>query len=114
MTGEHNSMDDFEKELSESLTRRPAPPGLKGRILAERARRATVEQNGWRVMWMRLAASVAIAAVLAGAAGWQWQRVEERRRGEEARQQVMTALGITAKALDKVQKRLQANDGKEE
>ena len=107
-------MDDFEKELSESLTRRPAPPGLKGRILAERGRRAESEQNGRHVMWMRLAASVTIAAVLAGGAGWQWQRVEERRRGEEARQQVMTALGITAKALDKVQKRLQANDGKED
>ena len=107
-------MDDFEKELSESLTRRPAPPGLKGRILAERTRRAAAEQNGRHVMWMRLAASVMIAAVLAGAAGWQWQRVEERRRGEEAKQQVMTALGITAKALDKVQRRLQSNDGKED
>jgi hypothetical protein len=107
-------MDDFEKELSESLTRRPAPPGLKGRILAERARRAAAEHDGRHVMWMRLAASMALAAVLAGGAGWQWQRVEERRRGEEARQQVMTALGITAKALDKVQKQLQANDGKEE
>ncbi len=107
-------MDGFEKELSEALTRRPAPPGLKGRILAEKARRAEAERNGRHVMWMRLAASVVIAAVLAGAGSWQWRRVEERRRGEEARQQVMTALGITAKALDKVQRRLQANDTKEE
>jgi hypothetical protein len=107
-------MDRFEKELSESLMRRPAPPGLKGRILAERARRAAAKHNDRHVMWMRLAASVVIAAVLAGAGSWQWRRVEERRRGEEARQQVMTALGITAKALDKVQRHLQANDGKED
>ncbi|HEX8811309.1 MAG TPA: hypothetical protein VF742_04890, partial [Terracidiphilus sp.] len=107
-------MDGFEEELSESLVRRPAPPGLKGRILAERARRRVVEQSSWRVIWMRLAASLLIAAVLAGVARWQWQRVEDRRRGEEARQQVLTALSITARALDKVQTRLAAHNGNEE
>jgi hypothetical protein len=109
-----NGMDEFEKELSEAMTRRPAPPGLKGRILAERAQRVAAERNGRSVMWMRLAASVAIAAMLSGAGVWQWRRVEEHRRGEEARQQVMTALGVTARALDKVQKHLESNDGKEE
>jgi hypothetical protein len=115
---EHERKDGFEEELREALTPRPAPPTLLGRILAERTRRAAAEQNGRRVMWMRLAAGLAIAAALAGAAGWQWQRVEERRRGEAARQQVMTALGVTARALDKVQRRLESgderNDGKEE
>jgi hypothetical protein len=109
-----SEMDQFEKELSEAMTPRPAPPGLKGRILAERARRAAAERNGRNVVWMRLAASVAIAAVLSSAGLWQWRRVEEHRRGEAARQQVMTALGVTARALDKVQKHLESNDGKEE
>jgi hypothetical protein len=107
-------MDGFEKELSEAMTRRPAPPGLLERILAERARRAAAERNGRHGMWMRLAASVAIAAMLSSAGLWQWRRVEEHRRGEAARQQVMTALGITARALDKVQRRLDANDGNTE
>ena len=107
-------MDDFEQELSEALTRRPAPPGLKGRILAARARRTVEEQRGRQRMWRRLAASVLIAAALAGAAEWQWQRVEERRRGEETRRQVLTALGVTARALDKVQRRLEAHDGNPE
>jgi hypothetical protein len=106
--GEHEAMDGFEKELSESLLRRPAPPGLKGRILAERTRRAAAEQSGRRVLWMRLAATLAILAILAGAAGWQWRRVEDRRRGEAARQQAITALEITSRALDKIQDKVQA------
>ena len=111
-------MDGFEKELSESLLRRPAPPGLKGRILAERARRSAARQSDRRVLWMRLAAMLAIVTILAGAAGWQWQRAEDRRRGEAARQQVITAMEITGRALnkiqDKVQARLAAHDGNEE
>jgi hypothetical protein len=110
----HEGMDGFEKELSESLLRRPAPPGLKGRILAERARRSAARHTDRRVLWMRLAAMLVIVAILAGAASWQWQRVEGRRRGEAARQQVITALEITGRALDKVQARLAAHNGNEE
>ena len=110
---EHEGMDGFEKELSESLPRRPAPPGLKGRILAARARRARADESGRRLLWMRLAATLALVAVLGGAAGWQWRKVEDRRRGEAARQQVITALEITGRALDKVQARLAAHSGNE-
>ena len=107
---EHESIDAFERELSESLTRRPAPPSLKRHILAERERRAAEARASHRVIWMRLAASLVLAAILAGIAGWQWQRIEERRRGEAARRQVMTALGITARALNKVQAQLELHN----
>ena len=110
---EQAGLEEFERELAARLVRREAPSGLKARILAERARRAQAARHGRQVMWMRLAASVLLAAVLSGAGLWQWRRVEDRRRGEEARRQVMTALGITARALDKVQERLAAHDGDE-
>lgn len=103
-------MDRFEEELAEQLARRPAPPGLKQRILAEKARRASAKKHEHRHLWMRLAASVVIAAIVAGGAGWQWKRQDEKRKGEEARRQVMTALRITGKALDEVHERLAAHD----
>lgn len=103
-------MDKFEEELSELLARRPAPPGLKQRILAEKARRAAAQKQQHGQIWMKLAASLMIAAVLAGAAGWQWKREDDKRKGEEAKRQVMIALRITGKALDEVQTRLAARD----
>lgn len=110
MMDEHK-FDEWEQELTEALTRRPAPPGLKQRIFAERARRAEAERFNRSRLWMRVAASIALAAAVSGAGLWQWHREEaDRQRGEEARQQVMTALGITARTLDKVQQRLAAHN----
>ena len=90
-------MEDFERELRQAFERRPAPPGLKRRLMekrrAQRPRRTVV-------FWQRLAASVALAAVLAG--GVVWRNVEERRKGEAARQQVLTALRITTRALNQM------------
>ncbi len=98
-------MDEFESELRQNLQRRPAPPSLKRRILEAR------QQQRKRVraispVWMRLAASLALAATVGGVAQWQMHRVEERRRGEEAYRQLSTALRITNRALDRVQMKL--------
>ncbi len=71
-----------------------------GPIKAEMRHRSHV------LLWQRLAASIALAALLGGAVDWQWQRTEERRRGEEARRQVLTALRITNHALDQVSEHL--------
>lgn len=109
----HEGRNPLEEALAEALTRRPAPPGLKGRILAERRRRIEARHSTRSVVWMRLAASLALVGILAGAGTWQWRRVEERRRGEEARRQVMMALGITARALDRVEMRLAARSRNE-
>jgi hypothetical protein len=119
--GENEGSNTLEEALTDALTdalvRRPAPPGLKGRILAERRRRIEARHGTRSVAWMRLAASLALVGILAGAGAWQWRRVQaqrsnedERRRGEEARRQVMTALGITARALDHVEMRLEARN----
>lgn len=103
-------MDDFEKELEMALERRPAPPGLKRRIMALRMERQAQRQHGHSVIWMRLAASLVIVALLGGAADWGVRREQERRKGEEARRQVMMALRITSRALNQVNAQLAAHD----
>ena len=106
----HEPFDDFELELRQALERRPAPPSLKRRIMAQRA--ARTRQQTIRVpsvLWQRLAASVVLVAALGGGLAWR-QHEEERRKGEEARQQVLTALRITSHALDHVQAQLSARN----
>ena len=95
-------MDDFEQELAQALVRRPAPPSLKRKIMARRS------EHGPRrpaMPWQRLAAGVVLAAMLGGGVRWR-QQVEERRKGEAAREQVLTALRITGHALNDVNSRL--------
>lgn len=101
-------MDEFETKLRQTLERRPAPPGLKQRILDERSRRHMARVHGRSVFMQRLAASLVLAATAGGA--MVWHHVQEQRKGEAARQQVLTALRITARALDQIQTRLADRD----
>lgn len=98
-------MEEFEQELRHAFRRQPAPPGLKTRIMA---RRRKPDWRGHAVLWQRLAASLALAAVLAGAA--LCRQREEQRKGEAARQQVLTALRITSHALNQMNRQLAAHD----
>ena len=110
-------MDEFEQELGQALERRPAPPGLKRRVMEKRnARRArqsrfafwfALPQSG---LWMKVAAMLLIAVVVGGGVEWRQKQVEDQRKGEVARQQVLTALRITGHALNQVQARLAAHD----
>ena len=97
-------MEEFEKKLRQSFELQTAPPGLKGKIMARRR----LEQRKHAVLWQRLAASLAFAAVVGGAVGWDLHLREER-RGEAARRQVLTALRITGHALDHMNKQLAAH-----
>lgn len=96
-------MDEFEQELQQAFSRRPAPPSLKRRLMEKR--RAKVVVRPW-VTWQRLAASLALTAVLAG--GVEWRIAQERRKEEAAREQVLTALRITSHALNEMNARLAA------
>jgi hypothetical protein len=96
-------MDEFESEMRQAFERRPAPPGLKRRLMEKRRTRKPYDSF---FTWQRLAASLALTAILAG--GLQWRNVEERRKEEEAREQVMTALRITSHALNQMNARLAA------
>ena len=94
----------FERELRQAMERKPAPPSLRRRILQARSARRTQKVHMQTVWWQRLAASVLLAGVIAG--GYSWRQVEERRKGEAAKQQVLTALRITNRALNDMNRRL--------
>ena len=102
---------DLERRLRLALRHQPAPSGLRTRVLAQsqsqslsRARRARQHGSTW--VLQRLAASLVLAAVFAGLVAY--RQSEERRKGEAARQQVLTALRITSHALQNAGTR--AND----
>lgn len=99
-------MDDFEKELQQSLQRRPAPPSLKRRIMERRGLISIERRHSHWLVWQRVAAGLLVAAMVGGAMQWKLRRDEERRQGEEARRQVMIALRITGRALNEVNARL--------
>jgi hypothetical protein len=96
--------DEFERELKQAMERRPAPPNLKRRILERRETRRTAQAHQRALWWQRLAASLLLAGAIAG--GYTWRQAEERRKGEETKQQVLTALRITNRALNDMNRRL--------
>ena len=99
-----------DEQLKQALERRPAPRSLKARILAARAENHVRIRREHQVLWMRIAASLLIVAVLAGAGDILHRRAEDRRKGEEARREVFTALRITNHALNRVQQKLATRD----
>jgi hypothetical protein len=103
-------IDDFERELRDAMERRPAPPGLKRRIMARRVEQKVVEiRHPGGMVWLeRIAASMIFAAVAGSAAFWHYQ--EQEIRGEEVRQQVFTALRITNHALQQMNAQLAEHD----
>ena len=101
-------MDDFEQELKQAFERRPAPPGLKRKVMQQRSRQRTERLRIRWVAWERLAAGLVLAGVLGGA--FTWHDREERRKGEAAREQVMIALRITNHALNQVKTQLAEHD----
>jgi hypothetical protein len=104
-------MNEFENKLQQAFVRRPAPPGLKRRILDQRNRLRTARFHSRVVLWQRLAACFVLAAALG--VGLTWRHVEEQRKGEAARDQVLTALRITNHALSEVKARLAARNQNE-
>ena len=98
------SMDGFEQELSQAFARRPAPPGLKHKIMARKQ-----HPRKHAIPWQRLAAVVVLSVLLGGGVVWH-QREEQQRKGEAVRQQVFTALRITNHALDQMNSQLAAHE----
>lgn len=101
---------EFERKLRIAMQHREAPVGLKQRVLAH-ARERRQAQRGRFWMVQRIAASLVLAAAVGGFAAYRHneERVAEQKRGEEAREQLMTALRITSKTLGKVNERLTEN-----
>ena len=88
---------DFEEELRDALKRKEPAKGFTERVLRQVPRKPAV--------WARSWASLAVAASLfAGVFGV--MRYEEHRKGEQAKEQLMLALRITAKTFDTVERKL--------
>jgi len=96
-------MDEFEQELQQAFAHRPAPPSLKRKLMEKRRR---LQPQRLFMTWQRMAASLVLTAVLAG--GIEWRIVDQRRKQEAAREQVITALRITSHALNQMNARLAA------
>lgn len=109
---EPEPIDKFEQELRQAFLRRPAPPSLKRRILDQRNRRRTQRVHDRMVFWQKVAASFVVAVVLGG--GFTWRHIDQQRKGEAARQQVLTALRITNHALNEMNARLAARKSNDE
>lgn len=110
-TVQPEQIDEFERELKQAMERRPAPPSLKRRIMQRRSMLRTERVHSYTIWWQRLAASVLLAGVIAG--GYSWRQAEDRRKGEEAKQQVLTALRITNRALNDMNRRLAVRNREE-
>lgn len=87
-------MSDLENELRVALRRRAAPEGFAERVV-NRVQSRRRPQSGWR-QWA-VAASLTLAV---GIGGLQYDRGERRQReGEEAKEALVTALGIAGSKL---------------
>jgi hypothetical protein len=105
---DERDLEQFERKLRMAMARREAPLGLKSRVLAQ-ARERRQAQHGRLWIWQRVAATLVVAAVLGGFAEYRHieeQRALEQRKGEAAREQVLTALRITGKTMNRVQEKL--------
>ena len=98
---------EFERKLRLAMRHRAAPAGMKTRVLAL-ARERRNARRGWGWMMQRVAASAVLAAIVGGVAVY--HQSEEKRKGEAAREQVLTAFRITNQTLDRVNQRLVEND----
>jgi transcriptional/translational regulatory protein YebC/TACO1 len=101
-------LDEFERELQQGMLRLPAPPGLKRKIMARKQARDAERTHSRVVFWQRLAASIVVCASVGGTLTW--HNIQERRKGEAARQQVMVALRIAGHALDQMNAQLEEHD----
>jgi len=104
-------MDDFERELRARMRRQWAPVGLKRAVMERRQREHAVHRQRQHMVWFeRLAASIVLAGVASGALVW--RNAEQRRKGEEAKQQVFIALRIANHALAEMNAQLREREAK--
>ena len=84
---------NLENDLKRALRRESPAPGFAGRVLQR------IEEGEPRkrpVWWRTAAASIALAALLGGYAT---HKIVEHRRGEHAKEQVLTAMRIAGEKV---------------
>lgn len=84
----------LENDLKRALRRQAPPSGFAGRVMQ---RIEAGEKPKRRPVWWRAAAASVTLAVLLG--GYATHRVVEHRRGERAKEQVLTAMRIAGEKV---------------
>jgi hypothetical protein len=92
---------NLEHELKRALRRESPPAGFAGRVLE----RIEAEQTRRRPVWWRAAAASVTLGLLLG--GYATHRVVEHRRGEAAKEQVLTAMRIAGEKVRYAQQEVQ-------
>lgn len=103
---------NLENDLKRALRRQSPAPGFAGRVMQriEEQRFEETTRPMRPVWWRAAAASVTLAALLGGYAT---HRVVEHRRGERAKEQVLTAMRIAGEKVRYAQQEVRgigAND----
>jgi len=93
---------NLENDLRRVLRRESPPAGFAGRVLERIEREPARKPRAW---WHAAAASVTLAAVLGGYGAY---RVAEHRRGEFAKEQVLTAMRIAGEKVKYAQEEVRA------
>jgi negative regulator of sigma E activity len=84
----------LENDLKRALRRQAPAPGFAGRVMQRIESEPAKKQRP--VWWRAAAASVTLAAILGGYAT---HKVAEHRRGERAKEQVLTAMRIAGEKV---------------
>ena len=105
---------DLERQLRQALRPVDPPAGFADRVIARTRTDAAAQPKRARILMFpalrsRVWIGSAVAAMLlVGVAGEQaHQRMEQRRKAEEAQKQFETALKVTDRALDHARQQLQ-------
>ena len=86
---------NLENDLKRALRRQAPAPGFAARVM-QRIEEQSAPKRRQPVWWRAAAASVTLAAILGGYAT---HKVVEHRRGERAKEQVLTAMRIAGEKV---------------
>jgi hypothetical protein len=92
---------NLESDLKRALRRETPPAGFAGRVL----QRIEAEQTRRRPVWWRAAAASVTLGLFLG--GYATHRVIEHRKGELAKEQVLTAMRIAGEKIRYAQQEVQ-------
>jgi hypothetical protein len=107
-------MENLEKQLKRAMTQKDPPPGFSAKVLARIEAKREARWSRWQMILLparnaALAGGLACMMIAGVATAYHQHQVQERRRAEEARDQLMVALRITSTQLHRVNRVLAPN-----
>jgi hypothetical protein len=109
-------MENLDKQLKRALTQKDPPPEFTAKVMARIRAKEAEPKAGWWLLFVHghraaLAFGTACLILVSGAgAAYHQHQVEQQRRAEAARDQLMQALRITSVQLNRVGRVLAARE----